>query len=213
MTHTGIRKTPQKQKNTVKRRRKLRPEFIKFCIIMALVLALAGWLISLTCAVNDLNGVLAASAVEVEKVVDQNAKAPKTAKFEPTEAKQEPTAYFKLTNEQRALVEQVVSAECRGEPYDGQVAVAQCILNACLKDDIAPEQAIEDYQYTDNRAEPTESVKKAVSAVFDKGEGITEDPIIYFYNPTTAENGEFHESQSFVLKIANHKFFKEVPSK
>ena len=204
-------KTQQKptQKKTARRRRKLRPEFIKFCIIVAVVLALVGWLISLTLTVNSISEAKAAEKVVVEKIIGQNTKAAEKGEIEPTEAQPKPTAFFNLTNEQRSLIEQVVSAECRGEPYAGQVAVAQCILNACLKDDITPEQVIEDYKYTTNRAEPTESVKKAVSAVFDKGEGITDDPILYFYNPATASSGAFHESQTFVLEIANHIFFKE----
>ena len=117
--------------------------------------------------------------------------------------------FFTLTPEQRTLIEQVVSAESRGEPYDGQVAVAQCILNACLKDDITPEKAIKKYKYTSARVEPTRSVREAVAAVFDRGEGITDEPIIYFYNPAIVES-EFHESQTFVIEIKNHRFFKEA---
>lgn len=121
----------------------------------------------------------------------------------------EPATFFALTSEQRTLIEQVVSAESRGEPYDGQLAVAQCILNACMMDDIAPEQAIVKYKYTTARAEPTASVKAAVAAVFDRGEYITEEPILYFYNPAMVDS-EFHESQIFITEISNHRFFKEA---
>ena len=117
--------------------------------------------------------------------------------------------HYELTEAERSLIEQVVSAECRGEPYDGQVAVAQCILNACLKDDIRPAQAIKKYDYTSNRATPTDSVKKAVSAVFDNGEGVTDEPILYYYAPKRTSS-EWHESQIFVIEIANHRFFKEA---
>ena len=87
------------------------------------------------------------------------------------------------------------------------MAVAQCILNACLKHDITPERAIVKYKYTTNRAEPTKSVKKAVAAVFDRGEGVTDEPIIYFYAPELVTS-EFHESQDFVIEIGCHRFFK-----
>ena len=117
--------------------------------------------------------------------------------------------HYELTEEERNLIEQVVSAESRGEPYDGQVAVAQCILNACLKDDIRPAEAIKNYRYTGDRVKPTDSVKEAVAAVFDRGEGVTEEPILFFYTPSLITS-EWHESKIFVIEIANHRFFKEV---
>lgn len=119
----------------------------------------------------------------------------------------DPPAFYALTSEQRTLIEEVVSAEARGESYEGQVAVAQCILNACLKHDITPERAISKYKYTTNRAKPTKSVKKAVAAVFDRGEGVTEEPILYFYAPALVTS-DFHESQDFVIEIGCHRFFK-----
>ena len=124
-----------------------------------------------------------------------------------TPAPTAPPVFYELTDEQRTLIEEVVSAESRGEPYEGQVAVAQCILNACLKHDIPPERAIVKYKYTTYRAEPTDSVEKAVAAVFDRGEGVTDEPIIYFYAPELVTS-EFHESQDFVIEIGCHRFFK-----
>ena len=131
------------------------------------------------------------------------------ATIEVEETQPEPIATFALTSEQRTLIEQVVAAESEGEPYEGQVAVAQCILNACLKDGITPEQVIEEYGYTGARVEPSDSVKKAVSAVFEHDDGITEEPILYFYAPARVTS-EWHESQCFVIEIGNHRFFKEA---
>ncbi len=127
------------------------------------------------------------------------------ASTEPTE----PAAFYELTDEERDLIERVLSAECRGEPYEGQVAVAQCLLNACLKHDIRPAEAIVKYKYTKHREEPTASIRRAVAAVFDRGEGVTDEPILYFYNPAIG-CGDFHETQDFVLEIQNHRFFKEA---
>lgn len=121
----------------------------------------------------------------------------------------EPIPFFYITDEERTLIEEVVAAESRGEPHDGQVAVAECILNACLKDDIRPAEAIERYKYTKARATPTYSVQLAVAEVFDEGKLITDEPILYFYNPAYGTS-EFHESQTFVLEIENHRFFKEA---
>ena len=61
--------------------------------------------------------------------------------------------------------------------------VAQCILNACEIDGIRPAEAVKKYVYAKARPEPSDSVKDAVEAVFDKGETVTDEPIIYFYAP------------------------------
>lgn len=126
----------------------------------------------------------------------------------PTESQQKASPHYALTDEQRTLIEQVVSAEAGGEPYEGQVAVAQCILNACERDGITPDEVVVEYQYTGTRTEPTDSVKEAVAAVFDRGEGVTDEPILYFYAPARCASA-WHESQTFVIEIANHRFFKE----
>jgi len=115
---------------------------------------------------------------------------------------------YPLTREERDLVERVVMAESGGESYKGQMLVAQCILNACEIDGIRPAEVIRKYVYAKARPEPSDSVKRAVSAVFDKGEQVTDEPIVYFYAPKIVKS-EFHESQRFVLAEGNHKFFAE----
>lgn len=131
-----------------------------------------------------------------------------TAEAEAEEAT-EPTSYFPLTDEWRTLIEQVVAAEARGEPLEGQVAVCQCIYNACIKDGLTPPEVIKEYGYTTDRAEPTESVKEAVATVFDRARGVTPERILYFYAPALTES-EWHETQSFVIEIGGHRFFKEA---
>ena len=59
----------------------------------------------------------------------------------------EPVRY-ELTDEERAVVEQVVMAESGTEPYCGQMLVAQCILNAAEREDLRPDEVIEAYRYT-----------------------------------------------------------------
>ena len=125
---------------------------------------------------------------------------------EPSEPEQ--AARYELSDAERTVVEQVVMAEAGGEPYDGQVAVAQCILAACEKDGIAPSEAVEEYGYTHNRCEPSESVVEAVSSVFDRGDTVVDEPIIYFYAPDRVKSS-WHESQVYVITIGNHRFFKE----
>ena len=130
---------------------------------------------------------------------------------EPTETAPEPTEplRYPLTDEERYLVEQVVMAESGNQPYCGQMGVAQCLLNDCEKSGIRPAEAVLEYQYTPNRVEPSESVQRAVSAVFDRGEVVTDETILWFYAPKHVDETPWHESQRHVLTINDHKFFAE----
>ncbi len=125
----------------------------------------------------------------------------------------EPTAevdkpYYALTAVERELVESIVMAEAGNQGLTGQMLVAQCILTACLDDDIRPAEAIQRYKYTKPHPEPTESVREAVAAVFDAGELPSDADIKYFYSPRYC-NGSWHETQVFVLEYRDHKFFSE----
>jgi spore germination cell wall hydrolase CwlJ-like protein len=115
---------------------------------------------------------------------------------------------YELSPEERNLVERVVMAEAADEPYQGQVLVCQCILNACENLDKRPADIIRIYKYAKGRPAPSDSVKQAVAAVFDKGEQVESEKIIYFYAPALVES-KFHESKRFVVEVAGHRFFAE----
>ena len=119
------------------------------------------------------------------------------------------TARYALTAAERDTVERVVMAEAGAEPYEGQIAVAQCILNACERENMRPDEIVVKYQYTDMRPEPTNEVKAAVSAVFDCGETVTDREILYFYAPELCES-EWHETQEYVMTVGGHRFFEEA---
>ena len=119
----------------------------------------------------------------------------------------EPTVAYELTAEERNMVERVVMGESGGEEYIGQQAVAQCILNACEITGNRPAAIIEGLRYTSHRPEPTQSVKDAVSAVFDDGEKVIKETAIYFYAPELVYS-EWHETQQYVCTIGCHKFFE-----
>lgn len=123
---------------------------------------------------------------------------------EPTEA----PARFYLSASERDVVERVVMAESGGESYEGQMLVAQCILNGAEKQGVQPSEAVEIYQYAGARPKPTQSVKDAVAAVFDRGETVVDEPVLYFYNPAIVES-EWHESQISVIEVGGHRFFAE----
>jgi spore germination cell wall hydrolase CwlJ-like protein len=115
---------------------------------------------------------------------------------------------YELSAEERDLIERVVMAEAEDEPYIGQMLVCQCILNACRLNNKRPKAIIKQYAYATRRPEPSESIRKAVEAVFDKGETVTDEPIIYFYAPALVKSA-FHERQRFVTEVGGHRFFCE----
>lgn len=122
----------------------------------------------------------------------------------PTEA---PVRFY-LSASERDTVERVVMAESGGESFEGQMLVAQCILNAAEKEGVQPSEAVVIYSYTSNRPDPTQSVKDAVAAVFDRGEVAIDAPVMYFYNPALVTS-DWHESQIFVAEVGGHRFFAE----
>lgn len=121
---------------------------------------------------------------------------------------EEKEPYFYLTDYERQVVEYIVTGESVGEPYEGQLAVAQCILNAAVRDGIQPSEVRTKYKYSGWNTNPTESVKQAVSDVFDEGVKVTEEKIMYFYAPKYCKS-RWHETQKFVTEIGGHRFFAE----
>lgn len=118
----------------------------------------------------------------------------------------EPEVFYELSEEERYLVEHTVMRESGYESYEGQMLVAQCMLNACIMDDIRPAEVVVKYQYAGKLMTPNESVKEAVSAVFDRGETIVDEPILWFYAPKYCTS-DWHESQRWVITEGGHRFF------
>ena len=110
------------------------------------------------------------------------------------------------------LIARVVYGESRGEPYEGQVAVAAVILNR-LESNQFP-NSIYDIVYAprqfsvvnDNQInlKPND---KAYKAVKDAMAGT--DPTnnaLYFWNPKTAVKSKFLSSRDIQVQIGNHVF-------
>lgn len=108
----------------------------------------------------------------------------------------------------------VVAAECRGEPYEGQLAVAQCIRTSAERKMLTPEEVVKlPNRYTDpcTYAPDIELVRDACCDVFVHGVSATDEPIEYFYSTVDGYVSEWHENNlEFVMEIGNHRFFKEV---
>lgn len=126
------------------------------------------------------------------------------------DAPKEMEVRYKLTTEERYIVERVVMAEAEGEGYDGQRLVAQCILNTAEAQGIRPDEVVlTPGQYAAPAECASEMVMDAVSAVFDRGDMVTDEPIRWFYAPKYVTS-QWHESKEFVLEYGGHRFFKEA---
>lgn len=123
------------------------------------------------------------------------------------------TPFYELTEYERWYIECMVAGEAGGESLLGKMAVAQCILNAMVKNGYSPKEVRINYKYSgwdekleSKNPEMYEEVKHAVWCVFDNGEGVTDNPILYFYAPKKSA-GKWHNTQEFDSEIGNHRFF------
>ena len=115
-------------------------------------------------------------------------------------------------------VMRVVAAESRGEPYEGQLAVAQCIRETSERTMMTPEEVVKQVNPNGTRqyAQPvdisvvTDSVRDACCDVFVNGISATDEPIRYFYSTASGFYSAWHEnSLEYVMTIGNHRFFTE----
>ena len=121
--------------------------------------------------------------------------------------------FFNLTEVDRKTIQYIVAGEAKGEPMEGKMAVAQCILHGMVKSDWSAERVRIEYQYSgwDDELENVNpeawaEVVEAVSRVFDDGELISDKPILYFYAPKYSD-GKWHKTLEFAFEISGHRFF------
>ena len=121
--------------------------------------------------------------------------------------------FFNLTEADRKTIQYIVAGEAKGEPMEGKMAVAQCILHGMVKSGWSAERVRIEYQYSgwddeleNANPEAWAEVVEAVSRVFDDGELISGKPILYFYAPDITSSS-WHESLNHAVTIEGHKFF------
>ena len=111
-------------------------------------------------------------------------------------------------------VVRTVGAECRGEPFEGIIAVAQCIQDAADLTGMTPEEVVKSPEY--GYAKPVghdildgmEEVNEACLQVFAKGAKVTNEQIEFFYSTRNNGYSEWHEEHTrFVMEIGDHRFF------
>lgn len=102
----------------------------------------------------------------------------------------------------------VVMSEAEGEGFDGQMFVANCIINKCRLTGKTPHDVTKKgYSHRCNYY--SDSVKKAVDAVFDGGQRPWGDFVTVFYAPKYGRSA-YHESQIYYCTVGNHKGFIET---
>ncbi len=114
-------------------------------------------------------------------------------------------------NEDLKLLARIISAEARGEPYEGQVAVGAVIMNR-LEHPSFPNTlsgviyqngaftAIVDGQFNEPVADSAYKAAKEAMAGVDPTGGA-----IYYYNPTTAKS-EWIRTRPIIYTIGEHVF-------
>ena len=164
---------------------------------------------SVAVSVEPANRTYEKLATECEPTVEASAEPVEVIIEEAVPAEVAPLNMYYLSAEQRAVVEHTVACEARGESFEGMKLVAQCIRNAAELDGISPLEAVVKYQYADYPVEVSDDVREAVAAVFDRGEFVTDEPILFFYSPANMADGvsEWHESLRFVISEGGHRFF------
>ena len=159
---------------------------------------------------------------EVSITIVQNALPPSLEAVKPEASVAEPIISDEVAQQEAQMPEfgydygyvcAVVAAECRGEPYEGQLAVAQCIRTTSERRMLTPEEVVKmPNRYADpcNYAPDIELVRDACCDVFVHGISATDEPIEYFYSTVGGFVSDWHENNlEFVVEIGNHRFFKE----
>lgn len=116
----------------------------------------------------------------------------------------------------REMLERIVMAESGGEPYLGQIAVANVVLNR-VKSNRYPSTLegviFQKSQFSPVKngvirgREPNESVKKAVSEAL-AGRMIVAEDTLYFVNPVLATDQTIPRTKTPVKVIGSHTFYK-----
>lgn len=121
--------------------------------------------------------------------------------------------FYVITEDDRYMIECIVAGEAKGESIKGKMGVAQCLLNAMVKDGLSASDVRKEYQYSgwDDELKNLNpdcwtEVCEAVSRVFDDGEFVSENPILFFYAPKRVYS-RWHESLNHAVTVGGHKFF------
>ena len=118
---------------------------------------------------------------------------------------------MKITEKEKDLLARLVTAEAKGEPYQGKVAVAAVVLNR-LESEQFPD-TIQQVIYQDKQFQPVdngminkpagEEAKKAVDEAIHKDGKVTD--ALYFFNPDETDS-KWLRTRPVTEEIGNHRF-------
>lgn len=116
-------------------------------------------------------------------------------------------ANYELTDSERMLAEQIVACEAGADEFVGQLAVAQCLYDSVIIDDVDLHTVFKNYGYRLYTRQITNENKLAVSAVFDYGAKVSEKPIQWFVTPTAASKSWHEKYALFDAQYGAHRFY------
>ena len=128
------------------------------------------------------------------------------ATTEPTDYPEDPLApYFELSLDERERIATLIAGKAVDRTMTCQQAIAAVILNEIIDcgEDIG--KAIDTYELYDIKT-PTEDTYAAVDAVFERGEVLLDDDVLWFND--VDHPSEFHDSLVFVCEIDGIAFYK-----
>lgn len=112
---------------------------------------------------------------------------------------------IELTGTQRDETAWLLQNEAGNQGFEGMVLVAQCIHDALEYEGYADIAAVKaGLGYTTNLSTPpSEDAYAAIEYIFDQGNAAIQHKILYFYS----HNGQWHETQHFIIEYKAHRFF------
>lgn len=120
-----------------------------------------------------------------------------------------------LSDEDVYWLSRIISAESKGEPIEGQIAVGNVIMNR-IKSDKFPD-TIKDVVFQKNQFSPvingsindvpTEQAIESANKVLS-GQSVIGQDVLYFYNPKGTSRGNWIRSRKVVHTIGTHRFAK-----
>ena len=114
---------------------------------------------------------------------------------------------YSLSDDERTLAERIVACEAGADPFEGQMAVAQCLYDSVIIEGTDLYDVFDKYGYRLYSRDVISENKLAVSMVFDYGARVSQNPIQWFVTPEAAQ-GSWHENNAtFDAQYGSHRFY------
>lgn len=134
----------------------------------------------------------------------------------PMQDEQAGSTTIEITHKERELLEKLVHAEARGEPWDGKIAVANVVFNRVYSDlypdtieevIFQPGQFPVAYKGTIDSILPDRETRLAVAEAL-AGKRVVGPDVLFFINEETAKNKWIPANREYATTIGSHSFFR-----